>query len=155
MEINWTSPVPELLWLMLSCSTLRRSTTAGPAGWTGYWAASATRHPRIQVAMEVDGVRIPGTGPFGYPYQGYPRGTADGTKMCGVGSQAVQMVGAGPHSFRMLAANASAIGIDDNGSTPAVDSETYTQTGPIDGIGIGCRQIILLRFPFGMPAAPG
>ena len=149
LERTWTAAVPELVWCMLSIQLVHRSITVGTAGWVAWWAANPHRKPRVQCCGELDGVRIPGSGPYAFAFDGTPRRMGTAPKFVSVGTVTMHMVPPGQHTFRAIAAQASALGVDANVVPNQLESETYAETYPLDGICVGNRQIIAVRFPLG------
>lgn len=148
LSVSWTSAVPELVWCMISCLVVRRDLTMGTANWILHFGP-LERCPRVQVGGELDSIRVEGSGPFGQPYSGYPRGCGTATKMCSVGTGSMHMLPPGAHTFRLIAAQTADDWVNTDTDPVTMESSAYADDGPIEGICIGSRQVIVFRFPFG------
>lgn len=139
LEVSWASQYPELLFIINTYQYVRRS--YGSSGFN-----NANIHIRMQMRIEVDGVRLPGAGPFCIPFDGKYRGMGYGVRGLRTADLAIWHVPAGAHTVRPVVAQAPMVRIDDSDK---IDQE-LTADNPTDGVCIGSRRLIVVRFGRGV-----
>lgn len=145
--VQWTSEYPELIF---SCFSFQIAMWSG--GWaesTGtsehpsgeaYWSEGTT--PRVQVKIQVDGARIPGTGPYsrGVTTQYRGQGIHDGLVRSAVFS--CNVLAAGDHSVTAVAAQTGA-------EKDQEQSADYGDLVPTEGVAICQRSMTVVRMAMG------
>lgn len=135
----WTSEYPELVVAFYSYQYIRLDVEDFP----GYDPADDTtwHHIRVQVALTMDGARIPGTGPYANaPATGY-RGGGLGQRSARPSVVMVQAVPAGPHRVAAVAAQLPSVKVSDD---TLGDPTKFLSDPPVSGVVIGSRRLIVL-----------
>lgn len=99
-------------------------------------------HIRASLSLSIDGARMPG-GPFTNPVDTKYRGAGLGQRSCRSCLFAIQMLPAGPHRIAALAGVAPAVKTESEGYT---DEASVLTNPPVEGICIGSRRMIVVRF---------
>jgi hypothetical protein len=137
----WTSKFPELVMSVFTFQYIRIDQEDFP----DYDAADPTTwlHVRAQIAIAFDGARMPGTGPFANPIDTTYRGTGLGQRATRTTVVALGMLPAGAHRVAPMGAQQAAVGTAAEGYT---DETRFLSNPPVEGVCIGNRRHILLRF---------
>jgi len=138
VSVSWPSEYPELVLSCFSFQYIRWQ-----RDWVTtyeYWDTGVT--PRVQIRIEVDGGRIPGTGPYstGVDSQYRGQGISDSAIRSAVFS--CDMLSAGDHSITASASQSSAI-------ENQFLEQKYLDNGPIDGVAICQRSMTVIRLAMG------
>lgn len=157
VSVEWTSEYPELV---LSCFSFqyarwRTEFTSHYQYWSNLTAATAGQglspftlegknavRPRLQVRLEVDGARMPGTGPIAPSSLEQYRGQGLVDSMLRTAIFSCNVLPAGDHSVVPLAAQASAMLNDDT-------EGVYFEYPPVDGVAICQRSNTVIRIAMG------
>ena len=145
--ISWNSRQPEFVVAIYSFQYIRERRDQFPVS-----AFGDTLDFRAQFRIAVDDSPIPGTGPFAVPLDGHPKGTGFGGRAFRSCAVAMLPLGAGQHYITGFAAQGPAI--------PLVDKRVIKRTRhldnpPFEGICIGSRRLILMRFKKGLSGMGG
>lgn len=142
MRLQWTSQYPEVIWPMYSLQYIRRDTSLG--GWATFFVTG--RIPRVNVRIHIDGALVPGTGPDVAPIDNVFRGGGLAVKAAALAAMGFVPLAPGPHTFEVLASQASAMNSSDEDTS---EPEWYGDVGPEEGVCIGTRQGWVCRFTLG------
>ena len=120
--MSWVSDYPELVHIIFSFQYVRsgnedyiRENSAQPYGadWgDAIW--SKIRKNRLQVAVNVDGVNVVGSGPNGVSTSDSYRGTAYTARSLATSVNTIQLLPAGSHTVKAVAGLAPSASIVDN-----------------------------------------
>lgn len=158
MELTFTVEVPSHVWIMASYQYLRRadnghkngSLAATWAEWVTLFTVSG-RDVRAQVKIELDGVALPGSGPFALSVDGKNRGTGTAEKGCAPVYDGWWEVGPGTHTIRMVAGQGPvwADTSDEGAASATGEAAVYNLTAMDHGVVLGSRHLVALVFPRG------
>jgi len=143
MEINWTSKYPELVLVAFSYQGIRKRYT----DFDVYNSGSDHVFPQTQIRISLNGGTIIGTGAYDHPHDGALRGQGMQNRPVRTTTLGMTLVPPGSHSVIAEAAQPQAYGTALGGSSAG--SVTAFDNPPDEGVCIGHRTLILLRFPKG------
>jgi len=141
--IDWTSRYPEYIVAIYCCQYIREARGRFP---------DDDLDVRAQLRVAVDNAPIPGTGPFAVPLDGQARGTGFGGRAFRSCAVAMLPIAAGRHYVTGFAGQASAI---PHVGRKLFERTKYLDDPPFEGVCIGSRRLILLRFNKGLPGMEG
>jgi hypothetical protein len=145
MDIGWTSANPELVMVVVSFQYTRRAQHENPTPALNIWNGSFDNSPyqalRFQSRINLDGDRVAGTGPLGYPTLGLIRDAGTGVPTLAQAYVALRVIPAGVHFARLEVALPTA----DYCSAISESDQEYLPTEP-DNVTIRTRHIFGLRF---------
>lgn len=137
--VSWDATVPELVLIVATAQYYRELDGAG------IWAG-ASFVPRVQIGIEVDGVVLEGSGPWGRPVREGNRGAGLGDDSAAYTGVLVQVLPPGAHTVRLVAGQAPCETIVPTG----VARESLADILPTDGVYLGSRGVYAFRFAMGM-----
>jgi hypothetical protein len=141
--ISWTSRYPELVVAIYCLQYIREDRGLFP---------DVELDIRAQFRIAVDDAPISGTGPFAVPLDGLSRGVGFGGRAFRSCAVAMLPLPAGRHYVTGYAAQASAI---EHKERKLIERTRYLDDPPFEGVCIGSRRLILLRFKKGVMGMGG
>ena len=154
MRVSWTSPYPELVWVIQDLQYIReRYNRFGYDGTnTPDYNGVVEYYIRFKARIAVDGAFLPGTGPEVVPFNTRYRGSGYAERALRTNLVGMTMVPAGSHVVQLFAGQ----GPSDKNSTVEniVEVEKdlpYDAEPPTEGVCLGHRSLIVVSFPFGLP----
>lgn len=143
MEINWTAEYPELILVAFSYQGIRKRYS----DFDVYNTGADFVYPLTQTRISLDGGTIIGTGTYEHTQDGSIRGQGLQNRAVRTTTLGMTLVPPGSHSVVAEAAQSQCYGTSlvnlVNGSVTSFDNP------PDEGVCIGHRTLILLRFPKG------
>jgi len=143
MEINWTTEYPEMILVAFSYQGIRKIYTAFDVYSTG----ADYVYPQTQVRISLNGGTVIGTGAHDHRHDGKIRGQGMMNKSVRTTTLGMTLVPPGSHSVSAEAAQSQAYGTAHGDKVTG--SVTAFDNPPDEGVCIGHRSLILLRFPKG------
>lgn len=142
--VEWTSEYPELVLIAFSFQYMRLDIEEFPD--YDPLVDSTHRHIRTQLMLQVDGARVPGTGPYG-PMQSSWRTTGLGTRAARSTLWTVQFLPAGPHRITAVGAQTPCLPITDD---TKMDGAQAIDDNIENGVAIGHRRMLVIGAPRAM-----
>lgn len=141
--LQWTATYPETVLIAFTFQYMRFDIVDFP----DYDPAdySTHRYIRAQLMLEVDGARIPGTGPFGVLGSSW-RTTGLGTRACRSTLWTVQHLPAGPHRVTPVGGQAPCVRVDES---ETANSSQVVSDDVSNGVCIANRRLVIVGFPRG------
>lgn len=154
MRVEWTTPYPELVWIIQDLQYLREkwnnfgfdsTNTPDYEGTTEYYI-------RFKARLSVNGGFLPGTGTEVIPFNTRYRGSGYATRAMRTNFTGMTMVPAGTHTVQLYCGQ----GPSDKNSTVdhIIEQEKdlpYDPEPPTEGVVLGHRSLIVVSFPLGLP----
>lgn len=134
----WSSDSPELIVVIATAQYWRERD--GQGVWTG---ASFT--VRAQLALEVDGTVLPGSGPVGQPTRNGARGAGLGDDTAAYFAIHATLVPPGPHTVRIVVGQAPSEEVVPAGSS----AQSLKDILPTDGVYVASRGLFVIRVGMG------
>lgn len=142
LAVEWTSKYPEVVVVIVDYQYCREKQQ--------HWDTQNQRiDVRTQFQIYLDNGGMAGSGPWAIPLSGGYRGTGYARRSNRSQIVAMQLVGAGAHRAVLMAGQMPAdfiVAQDDEDDEAEV---SYLEYPPTEGVCVGSRKIIVLRFPRG------
>ena len=142
LALTWETEYPELVMVVLTFQYVR-VLAACDANYT------PVNTYRFQARIQVDGAVMPGTGPFGVPDSGNFRKTGYGQSAAAISVVWLGVLPAGSHVIEGVAGQADWAKVDPPSATKGAAKMKFARYSPVEGVCVGNRSLIAVRFPRG------